>query len=148
MYKLHHTRPGRPRLSKQDRRLPQDIKICGAVPGLQVDQLLVRHCRHPTTLLFMILYFHSANHGYVISGDLCSGDWPACSSSRRDGYDHSHAMEGSMTVQSPDVVIHVVCCILDKFVGHVWYVRSLGAGRISLKEVYFFVWTAKALVSL
>ena len=75
--------------------------------------------------------------------DPCSGDWPAGSSSRRDavipccGRFH----EGCI---SPDIVIYL-SCILDEFVGHVVYVSSLGAGRISLKEVYVFVRTAEAV---
>ena len=45
---------------------------------------------------------------------------------------------------SPDIVIYL-SCILDEFVGHVVYVSSLGAGRISLEEVYVFVRTAEAV---
>ena len=40
-------------------------------------------------------------------------------------------------------MIYVVSCILDKFVGPVLYVNSLGAGRISFKEVYLFVRTVR-----
>ena len=86
----------------------QDIKICDAAIGIRIDQVLVGHCR--------------SSHNFLLHGtvSLLSQPWLCRWRDRQ---------------MSPDVVIQIVGCILDKFVGHVRFVSSLGAGIIYLNEV-------------
>ena len=92
---------------KRDWRLPHDITICDAAIGL--DQLLVGHCR--------------LSHDFLLHGtvSVLSQPWICRWRDRQ---------------MSPDVLSHIVSCILDEFVGNVRYVSSVGAGRIYLNEVW------------
>ena len=58
--------------------------------------------------------------------DFHSDNWVASLGSRSYGSYHPHTMEGIIAIQCPDIVVNIVCKILDKLGYEVGYVCSIG----------------------
>ena len=58
--------------------------------------------------------WNSPHPGHVTWGDLGSEDWIAGLGSWCYGSNHPHAMERVVAIQGSNVVVNIVCSILDK----------------------------------
>lgn len=80
---------------------------------IHVMQLLVRHCSHPQTFFFVIQDWNSSYHCSVCGCDFHSKNWVAFLGSRGYGSYHPHTMESIITIEGSDVVVNVICRVLD-----------------------------------
>ena len=146
MYKLNHSRPCRPWRAKQDGCLPKNINTSCWVLGLHVMQLLVSHYIHPKTFFSVIVDWNSSHRRYVSGCDFHSKNWVAFLSSGSYGSYHPHTMECIITIEGSDVVVNVVCNVLDRLGCEARYICSLRYYSISFEFVYFLVGAAKTML--
>ena len=146
MYKLHHSRPCRPWQPKQNGCLPKNIKTCCSIVGLHVMQLLLCHCSHPKTFFSVILNWNSSHHCYVCGCDFHSKNWATLLGSRGYGSYHSHTVESVITIEGSDVMVSVVCNVLDKLRCEARYICSLRYYSTSFEFVYFLVGAAETML--
>lgn len=141
MYKLHHPWPCRSRGSKHDGCFPKDIKESWALRSNNFW-----YCRSQLTFHNFLPYLHSSSNSNIKRGYLCPGDRPPWPAFRSNSSNHTHAMEGAMSIQCADIVVNVVSSILDEFCCQVGNISSMWLSSVLLKLLNFLVGTAKPML--